>query len=855
MKSILSKQIHRCTVITYKSVLAAYLTLGIDKTIKMVTNGNKDITLKEVFKIKDTILDERILLFKENNAILIQNLHLKIANILNKITYTNKMTFIRALKKNTYLDNIMYLMLESNYCSFNTVVDAFYDYLRIYNDNPYLAKKDLYHFCNGFVEALVRNQYSKLNVELFDKMRNNFRLKENVLYKKRREIGKEFIEKQKLKVFVRALTDSKPENYAYALTGDFPITELKEKYIEFLNKEQVNIDDIINEVLIPLVEDKFNKYSYLSKIGINKPKEYDVYCNYINNVNIVNNMNKSINKLKTNHSKADILSIMECLRYCKEINIVLSTRDKKRIKKLANVVENFRGELYIDKKELKYIYGDNLDVYNTNIIFEYNSYLDIINEIINKTNRFVTKYIDSQKIENYYREEYLKKISTEDFCYPLNNKYYEPIIRVLSLKDIEKIFNGYKLDDYKKSNDILEDFLFNKHNLIMVAEGYYDGIVDNLGLIISNFDKIVKEFKRLYPNEEISLIKAEKVVRLINYRLSIISKSIEPDIINSIFDDDYYIDGDISLRLNNLEYVYKESFKKVSSTIPYISVNEDEYEATIVDNYNQEMYRSEINTNYRIGARGNDFLHYAILNKNGAKVIIKKKKTVIGRLLGLRHGNTVFFNKVEGQFDDNYERVLHKLASELIRVTKDSNEPIEFVTILINKVLKRSYGLRIDSTICPIIDNPLSKEYNDYQEFRKSRYLNTINADGFYNNYKEKVSTILASSVVLDKNNFKYYDAEAKYLRNRNKVLKLSNNLEDYYINKINTIIGICNMEGTSEFIGDVKLSTIDTIYLGDDFVIFITNNKQLFKYVLPYDNRAYNEVKLIIDSLNQKDC
>ena len=110
----------------------------------------------------------------------------------------------------------------------------------------------------------------------------------------------------------------------------------------------------------------------------------------------------------------------------------------------------------------------------------------------------------------------------------------------------------------------------------------------------------------------------------------------------------------------------------------------------------------------------------------------------------------------------------------------------------------------------------------------------------------------MACSVVVDKNNFKYYDAEAKYLRNRNNVLKLSNNLEDYYINKINTIISLCNKEGTSDFLGDIKLSTVDTIYLGDDFVIFITNNKQLIKYILPYDSRAINEVNLIVESLKK---
>ena len=66
----------------------------------------------------------------------------------------------------------------------------------------------------------------------------------------------------------------------------------------------------------------------------------------------------------------------------------------------------------------------------------------------------------------------------------------------------------------------------------------------------------------------------------------------------------------------------------------------------------------------------------------------------------------------------------------------------------------------------------------------------------------------------------------------------------------INTIINLCKIENVLEFDGDIKLSTIDTIYLGDDFVIFITYSRQLIKYVLPYDYRAMNEVNLIISSL-----
>ncbi len=384
----------------------------------------------------------------------------------------------------------------------------------------------------------------------------------------------------------------------------------------------------------------------------------------------------------------------------------------------------------------------------------------------------------------------------------------------------------------------------------MIAEGYYDGIVDNMGLIINNLDEIRSKYKEYYPDEEINLINMSKVLKIISYDIDVISKSIEHDIIKSVTDDDYYIDTNVQDRLKNLEFLFRESFKRISSTVPYVDMTIDNYHIYVVDNYNQNIFRYSPYTNYRIGARGNDFLHYVVLNKNGIKIIIEKDDKIVASILGVRNGNTLYLNKLEGLKDDNYEKLLHTLVREIIKITKDSNEPIEFVMVLVNKLLTRSNGIKVDSTLCPIIDNPFNTSYADFMEFKKDKYLNTISGDVFYSNYKEKVDTVLASSQVIDKNNFTYYDPEAKYLRRRNNVLKLSNNIEDYYIYKINTIINLCKLENTLEFDGDIKLGTIDTIYLGDDFVIFITRNYQLIKYVLPYDARAMNEVNLIINSL-----
>ena len=392
MKSLLSKQTSRCTVITYKSVLAAYLTFGLEKTVEVVSNGNKEINLKEVMEIKNKVIDERLLMFKEDNSSIIQSLHIKIDTNLKKIKdVTDINSFAKALKKNTYLDNIVFLMLENNFNSYNIIIDTFYDYVKYYNIDPYSSKKELYCFCREFINTFINNKCGEYNNEFYAKMFNNFKLKESIIYNKRRQIAKEFIEKQKNKVFVRALTDSNPEDYLYAFVDDFPINDLKQKYIEHLSVEDVNVNDIISNILVPWIEDKFDKDSCLSKLGISKPKDYDLYYNHMNNLNNINDINNDLAKIKENHEKKDIISIMESVCYNKPITVTVSAREKKIIKKINSNINHIDGEIYINKKELKFTYGNHVDIYNIDSILEYNNYLKIIKRRVLSKNILIHK--------------------------------------------------------------------------------------------------------------------------------------------------------------------------------------------------------------------------------------------------------------------------------------------------------------------------------------------------------------------------------------------------------------------------------------------------------------------------------
>ena len=136
--------------------------------------------------------------------------------------------------------------------------------------------------------------------------------------------------------------------------------------------------------------------------------------------------------------------------------------------------------------------------------------------------------------------------------------------------------------------------------------------------------------------------------------------------------------------------------------------------------------------------------------------------------------------------------------------------------------------------------------YKDYDDFKE--YGNLID-DDIYTNYNDNITTLLANSNVVDKDNFKYYDADAKYLRNRNSVIKLSNNIGEDYLNKINAIVYLWYIENPGKDIVDINLSNYDTIYLGDDFVLFV-NGDEILEYVLSYDERAINEVNSIKENI-----
>lgn len=853
MKSLLSKQESKVTVMSYKSVLTSYLILGLEETLKLVSDGNTNITLNDVKNLQKEIVDEKILIFKENNSPVFQNMSKKIINNLEKIgNYEDINEFALNVRKNTYLDNIIYLMLDNNFDTYNSIIEKMYAYIKYRSYDVFASKKEIYDYSKSFISVYLDNKVKEYNNEFEKIILKNFKVLESVLYSKRKEIGKEYIGKLKFKIFVRALTDPHKDSYKIYFKNSFPILEIKDRYIKYLANDEVDFNSILEHVLIPIANDRFDKENCLNKLGINKPRYTDSYSKYLNDLQNVTELNMKIENYKNSYSQEQVISLMNYICYKSTFGFDVSKKDLKELNKLSRLTSNLDGEIYVDKSALKFIYKDNMDIYNIDEIIEYRNYLDILDEIKKKTITFINRNMNEEKVKNNYAHDYFSAINTDECIFPITSKYYEPRKRVFSLKDIENIFNGYDLANYKRINKSLEDFLLKKQNLVMVADGYYEGIVDNLGVIISKWDKIIEYIQTLDTQlEDLSLIGVENILSLINFEDNSLCKSFNKEIIKSIYEDGYYEINDLNKRINMILELFKQSFKRIKSSIPYLIYKDDIYRIEILDSYKIDILRTMNKSLYKIGAIGNDFLHYSILNKNGFQIGIYKESVLISKILGIRNGNTIYLNAVEGCKDTNYNELLRLFANQMISITRDDIEPIEYVTIVNNENYTSKNGLKLDTTICPVINNPINKVYYDFEKF--SEYPHLINIDDIYTNYEDNISTLLASNNIVDKNNFKYYDADDKYYRIRNDAIKLSNNISEDYLNRIDTILYLCKLENQEIIIDDITLSTIKTIYLGDDYVIFVKENNKIMKYILPYDERAIKEVELIMETIEKE--
>jgi len=837
MKSLLSKQEVICSIDSYKCVLYSYLVLGLDKTLELVNKGNSKIDLDELKKEQRKIIEYRLLSYKSEQSAIFGNMPNKVINALDGLNRCETIQELETLiKKDVYLDNIVYLMINNSYDSYDNVLKKMFGYKQFFKRDKYRAKKEIFDYVNDFIVCFFDKKKIELNKEFEEIILNNFRLKEKIVYKERIKAGKDFINKMKLKVFVRALTDPKKIEYARFFRDDFIIDDIVLDYTKCLKNSSQDFDEVLEHILTPLMNERFDITNCLEKLGVVKPSNYDKYIRYWNNVQAITKVNMKLSIYNRVYSKEEFILILNYICYGSELNIGLKRPVLKQIDKLKEIVDKIDGDLYIDKVVNKIMINDKLDIYNIDEIKEYRNYVEIIEGIIKKTNNYIKKNIIDERVLNEYSTDYYSYLNGLNYTKTINSDNYDLKKRVLSLKDICLLFEGYSTDCIKKASNDLIDFI--DYYGIYYVEGYYNGLVGNFGFIISDWDKLKK-----YSKGSLPIMSINEGIRKIRYSNNKLTGLLDEKIFNSIIEDSCYYICNLNDRINKLNNLYCESLKKVSCTIPYISYKNDRYEIKVLDNYDPDSFISFSNSSYKIGAIGNDLLTYSLIHKNGCQIGIYYDNKMIAKSLGVRNGNVLYLNGFDGEDCNKLISLIKSFGNAIIKATDKSAEPIELVTLVNNEQYNDKNGCIIDKTNCPIISYPINDNLDNYKDY--SELINNK-----YSNYDDSFATLVANSVIVDKNNFKVYDSEEKYYRRRNSILRLCNNVDEACLRKINRIMLILN---NGIVINDDYLSQIDSIFLGDDFVIFIDKKEKANIYQLPYDKRANIEIDTIIKNYVKK--
>lgn len=845
MKSVLSKQFTKCTLENYTAVLISYATLGLDETLKLINKGNSEITLEEVQKLKKDLVNERIIDYREDHSFVLKNLCKNVISNIKLLNNNDINSFKQDLCNNAYLDNIVYLMIKNKYDDYEMIIKNFYGYACCKDNKDNLATNGLNNYLNDFIKYFINLKIDELNNMFDQNILKHFSLKEEIVYSMMKEQNKIKLRDAKFKLFTRALTEPNKEFFKNYFKQNFPILKIQDKYLKYIGKDKDNLEDIIEHILIPIVNERFDIYNCLEKLNINKPAYYDEYNKYLEDIKHLNMINRTIEKWKKKYYQTSILEMLNYLCYGRNINFKISKSALDTLKEYKNIIDGFDSKVFIDKTVMKLCYQDDLDIYNIDEILEYQKYVQEINNLITKTYKYISNNMLNSCILQYQGSNNIEI----NYDLPLTSETHELRKRVFCLDDIEKIFLGYDVNQLCKMDDETINF-FLKH-VVFLTDGYYDGIINNFGLLLSNYKNIEKYAKKDNLDlNKLSIIDIENIMTILNFDNSTLSNYIDNSTLNNLWNYNHYEVLNLRERTNILFNLVKNSFKCILSTIPYLSCKFDNITIKTIDKYDQDYIKVINNSQYVVGTIGNDFLHYVLLNKNGCAIGIYDNDILIGKIYGIRHGNTLYLNGLENHIDNinNIEKHLKSFANELINLTSDDNDAINFVTIVNNDNYTSTNDVIIDNTLCPLINYPFGVNYDDYRVFTSYAYL--INEDYIYSNYKDNISTLLASNMIVDKNNFKFYDVEAIYKRKRNDLLKLSNNTDMKNINKIKLIMELSGC--TTERIKKFDFDSCKAIYLGDDYVIFEKGN-HILEYILPYDNRAKEEINKIRKIIKEK--
>ena len=181
-----------------------------------------------------------------------------------------------------------------------------------------------------------------------------------------------------------------------------------------------------------------------------------------------------------------VITILNHICYNTTIPFIIDNKLKKIINDLKNKISLFNGKVDVNKLNNSLEYTNIFTFNNLNELEEYDLKYQKINDILEKTDKFVNKYINTEEIKAKYKDYYKYSLDTYLNMIPVNKNYYSLKRRYLYLEDFKKIFNGYDLSINHYLSSTTKSFLVN--NLVYVALGYLDDFTNNFGTSLNHID-------------------------------------------------------------------------------------------------------------------------------------------------------------------------------------------------------------------------------------------------------------------------------------------------------------------------------------------------------------------------------
>lgn len=251
----------------------------------------------------------------------------------------------------------------------------------------------------------------------------------------------------------------------------------------------------------------------------------------------------------------------------------------------------------------------------------------------------------------------------------------------------------------------------------------------------------------------------------------------------------------------------------------------------------------------RIGGAGDTLFDYCIDSENGFHIIFKNPDTgdFVTRVSGFRNGNTIFLNQLRFSQDKKYStqdiiEACQMVAKMLVRMSKDSNYPIDNVFISSTQAMSGSF-----------------KE-DDLNIFNP-----TENLGGFYSDIRDKaivLATISRDSSFAPIN--LNQDGIPRYETIRGKCQRVSDRFGIMQgVNKIRIINDILNgVEIDSiEVLSEDYLKDVTSAIIGEDFYILMDKNDNIIEEFI-VDKRKNNsrtireisEIKKVLLNIGDSD-